>query len=375
MAVIGFRKRVLETREPLLFHTVTPEILEQYDQPKVIQGEPARSGVFVPLVVGGRATGVISLQNVDREHAFDDADLRLLTTLAGSLSVALENARLFEETRQRNAELALINDVQRGLAENLEMQTMYDLVGDRLQEIFDAQVVDIGVLDEVADLHPLPLHRSSEASGSPTSPIEVIGFRRHVLETREPYLARRDTLDEQSATVRSTSRPSRGATQVFPVRPSRRRREGDRRDLASEPRPRARLQRRGRSTPHDARGEPQRRARERSAVRGDPAAQRRARAHQRRPARPRREPRDAGDVRPGRGPDPGHLRRAGGQYRDPRRSRRTHPLRLRDRTRDSLPHGSDRDPRLPEESRSRRESRSSSTTTSSDGRRRSAIQG
>ena len=67
----------------------------------------AKSGVFVPLVVGGKATGVISLQNVDREHAFDDADLRLLTTLAGSLSVALENARLFEETRQRNAELAL----------------------------------------------------------------------------------------------------------------------------------------------------------------------------------------------------------------------------------------------------------------------------
>src|SRR5438477_9967447 len=68
-------------------------------------------------------------------------------TLAGSLSVALENARLFEETRQRSAELALINDVQRGLAENLEMQSMYDLVGDRINEIFDTQAVDIGIVD------------------------------------------------------------------------------------------------------------------------------------------------------------------------------------------------------------------------------------
>ena len=90
---------------------------------------------------------MISLQNLDREHAFSEADVRLLTTLAGSLSVALENARLFEETRQRNAELALINDVQRGLAENLDAQAMYDLVGDRIQEIFDAQVVDIALLD------------------------------------------------------------------------------------------------------------------------------------------------------------------------------------------------------------------------------------
>jgi PAS domain S-box-containing protein len=196
MALFGFRKWVLETREPLLFGATTPEILAEYDQPSVISGEPAKSAVFVPLVVGGRATGVISLQNVDREHAFDDADLRLLSTLAGSLSIALENARLFEETRQRNAELALINDVQRGLAENLEMQTMYDLVGDRLQEIFDAQVVDIGVLDEVADLIRFP-YSIERGVRFPDEPIEVIGFRRHVLETREPYLAD-ENLGEQS---------------------------------------------------------------------------------------------------------------------------------------------------------------------------------
>ena len=70
------------------------------------------------------------------------------------MGVALENARLFDETKrllaetnERAAELALINDVQRGLAEQLDMQAMYDLVGDRIQAIFDAQVVDIGVVD------------------------------------------------------------------------------------------------------------------------------------------------------------------------------------------------------------------------------------
>ena len=127
MAPIGFRKHVLETREPLLFDVITEELLAEYGQPEVLVGERPKSSVWVPLVVSGRATGVISLQNLERERAFSEADLRLLTTLAGSLSVALENARLFEETRQRNAELALINDVQRGLAENLDMQAMYDL--------------------------------------------------------------------------------------------------------------------------------------------------------------------------------------------------------------------------------------------------------
>ena len=99
--------------------------------------------LFVPLVVGGRREGVISLQNVDREHAFSESDQQLLETLAGSLSVALENARLVHETRQRNAELALINGVQDAIAGELDPQAIYDAVGDRIREIFDAQVVSI----------------------------------------------------------------------------------------------------------------------------------------------------------------------------------------------------------------------------------------
>ncbi len=209
--VIGLRRIALETREPVVINEDVEAASTAAGQAYVIAGEPPKSSVFVPLVVGGRATGVISLQNVDREHAFDDADLRLLTTLAGSLSVALENARLFEETRQRNAELALINDVQRGLAENLEMQAMYDLVGDRIQEIFDAQVVDIGVLDERDGLIHFP-YTIERGVRFPDEPIEVMGFRQAwSSKTRE----RRSSINEDIAT-----RPRRGYGQTW--RPDRR---------------------------------------------------------------------------------------------------------------------------------------------------------
>ena len=42
----------------------------------------------------GETRGVISLQNLDRENAFTEGDVRLLQTLANSMSVALENARM-----------------------------------------------------------------------------------------------------------------------------------------------------------------------------------------------------------------------------------------------------------------------------------------
>jgi len=187
--LIGFRKHAMETREPLMLAESTPEVAERYGNPYVLSGEPTRSALFVPLVVGGRATGVISLQNVDRMHAFGEADQRLLTTLAGSLSVALENARLIHETRQRNAELALINSVQAALAGELEMQAIYDIVGDKIQEIFDAQVVDIGIYDFAAGLTHWPylIERGVRFPDEPSlisrSPINT-----QVLETRAPVL-------------------------------------------------------------------------------------------------------------------------------------------------------------------------------------------
>ncbi len=57
-----------------------------------------KSGVFVPLIIGDKINSYISLQNNETENAFSDSDIRLLETLANSMSVALENARLFDET-------------------------------------------------------------------------------------------------------------------------------------------------------------------------------------------------------------------------------------------------------------------------------------
>ncbi len=189
--IMGFRKIALETREPVVVNEDMERRCEEAGNPVAIAGEPSKSSMFVPLFVGSRGSGVISLHNLDREHAFSESDVRLLSTIAGSLSVALENARLFEETRQRNAELALINDVQRGLAEKLEMQAMYDLVGDRIQQIFDAQVVDIGVIDRDARLIRFP-YSIERGVRFPDEPIEIMGFRRRVIETRAPVVVNED---------------------------------------------------------------------------------------------------------------------------------------------------------------------------------------
>src|SRR5437773_8571478 len=105
--------------------------------------DQSQSVIGVPILGGDRVIGSIMLENYERENAFGEAEVRLLTTVAASMGVALENARLFDETQrlfkeseQRAAELAIINSVQAALAAELNMQGMYDAVGDKSREMF-----------------------------------------------------------------------------------------------------------------------------------------------------------------------------------------------------------------------------------------------
>ena len=122
----------------------------------VTVGEPAKSLVFAPLDHRRRCPiGRISLQNLDRDRRIQRSrTCELLATLAASLTrgpreraAHRRDAAAAHETNERAAELAIINSVQQGLAAELDMQAMYDLVGDKIREIFDAQVVDIGLYD------------------------------------------------------------------------------------------------------------------------------------------------------------------------------------------------------------------------------------
>src|SRR6056297_3231189 len=154
-----------------------------------------KSLIFVPLTVGDEVRGCVSLQNLDREHAFSDSDVRLLSTLANSMSVALENARLFNETEQRNAELAVINSVQQGLVAEMDMQSIYDLVGDRIRDLFDAQVVGINTIDNQKKIE-LFQYSIEDGERFYPDPRPMDKFRKRLIETKDLILINEHFADQ-----------------------------------------------------------------------------------------------------------------------------------------------------------------------------------
>ena len=184
----GFRKMVIDTGQLLLINESLEKKAIEHSS-SVIQGEIPKSAVFVPLISRNEVKGMISLQNLDKEHAFSDSDVSLLTTLANSMSVALESARRFDETirllketEQRTAELSVINSVQEGLAKEMDMQGIYDLVGEKIREIFNAQVIDIVTYDRTTNMIE-DRYSYEKGDRSMLGPRPIKGFRKHVIET------------------------------------------------------------------------------------------------------------------------------------------------------------------------------------------------
>jgi len=151
-------------------------------------GQVSKAMLRVPLTSGGHTFGFISLQNADRIGAFSEADVRLLTTLAGSLSVALDNARLIGETRQRAAELAIVNDVGRAAASQLDLGQLMALVGDKMVETFRADICYIALYNATTGIIDFPYY-SENGERQQTDAIPFgDGLTSHIIRTREPLL-------------------------------------------------------------------------------------------------------------------------------------------------------------------------------------------
>src|SRR5437764_5585502 len=84
--------------------------------PRYIQLNPeTRSELCVPLIYKGRAIGVLDLESTRRNY-YNEDHVRTLTTLAGQIAIAVENARLYEriarQEQRLERDLAMAREIQ-----------------------------------------------------------------------------------------------------------------------------------------------------------------------------------------------------------------------------------------------------------------------
>lgn len=100
-----------------------------------------RSELIVPIKVQGRVLGVLCVESVE-PNAFDEEDMTVVQLLADQAAVAIENARLYEQTRQ----LAVLEERQR-LARELHDSVTQSLYGMTLYTAAASDLLSVGDAD------------------------------------------------------------------------------------------------------------------------------------------------------------------------------------------------------------------------------------
>ncbi|MGC9395560.1 MAG: GAF domain-containing protein [Anaerolineae bacterium] len=121
-----------------------PEMLRAVkDGQSVIGNDTAQPTLTIPLKVRDQVVGVLDLQRDTPDRPWTDADQVLVETLAEQLGVALESARLYQDTQRRAAQERLIGEVTGRIRESLDIETVLRTTASEIRQALDLDTLVI----------------------------------------------------------------------------------------------------------------------------------------------------------------------------------------------------------------------------------------
>ncbi|MFN8560038.1 MAG: GAF domain-containing protein, partial [Anaerolineae bacterium] len=152
-----------------------------------------RSEMAIPLKLKGQVVGALDVQS-NQPNAFDDDDIQVLTTLAAQISVAIDNAQLFEQARQRANEMSFLFDVTTAAASAETLQGAIQNVANELLHSLSALSASIYLPQRYVD--------ADENEITMLEPVALAGSDQPLSELSEVRLDSDDNLIAESARSR-----------------------------------------------------------------------------------------------------------------------------------------------------------------------------
>lgn len=152
MLVPGYRQSidkgligwVVRKAEPLMVNNVAQDA-------RYLEGFPARpftkAELVVPIKLDRTVAAVLDIQSAEL-NAFDATDLMSMQAIADQLSVAMENASLFEETKRTLNELSTLHETALAATSSLDFPEMLDRIIGALRRTLGFTNLSLMLIDE-----------------------------------------------------------------------------------------------------------------------------------------------------------------------------------------------------------------------------------
>ena len=148
---------VLKTKQPFVSNQGTERRWKELGWTPLDGTAMSKSVVGVPIIVADQATGLVVLDDYEKENAFSESNVHLLQTLASSIGSAVKNARLFTEiqgqkqrfeTLLQSSPVAIVTTDQDGriASWNPAAETLFGFTSEAaLGQELDALISDPGI--------------------------------------------------------------------------------------------------------------------------------------------------------------------------------------------------------------------------------------
>ena len=155
-SIQNLRVKVTDSLMGRVIQSGRPVMVSGNELLKIQSAYLVKAILSVPLFVGDRVTGILSVDNKTVNRPFTEHDVHLLSTLADSAAIAIENAQLYREADSERAKLnTILHDIQDVvIVVDTEMQIMLvntaartafhlgpDVIGKRLTDVIHVQAV------------------------------------------------------------------------------------------------------------------------------------------------------------------------------------------------------------------------------------------
>jgi GAF domain-containing protein len=100
----------------------------------------------VPMKTKDGVIGVLNVES-DQLNAFDDSDVTLLRSLANQAAIAIENVRLYEDTKRRLAQVIALQETTRAVASTLELDQLLNLIIEQATTLLQADGGIVNLVD------------------------------------------------------------------------------------------------------------------------------------------------------------------------------------------------------------------------------------
>jgi GAF domain-containing protein len=151
----GMTGYIIRTRSSVLIKEDVDQWLKEHGLARV--GAAAQSWLGVPLLLGDQILGVMAVQNYLTRHAYTEHDRDLLQVFGAQAAIAIQNARLFEQTRDARAvaesrlrETQILQEFSQAVSQALDVPQVLDALVDTLQHRLNFSHIAIALIEHEA---------------------------------------------------------------------------------------------------------------------------------------------------------------------------------------------------------------------------------